>query len=356
MAMSDERSDSMTDTGMSTEPLNVAPVRVNLIAPGFVNSGLSAAVLGDGLDARRAQLRASLPIAGHRAHPARLAVHIMVNTALTGARSTSPVAGNTWSKEQIVEFLVEFEVTVPDGTPQDVIDERNRAEASAAAGLAREGHLVRHWGEPVAPGERRTVGLYRADNDAQLDALLGRLPLHEWMHLTVTPLSPHPNDPEAVNEAALPRPRLIRVYRLDASVGKPLELGETAQGRRRIVPLTAGSFDSAVLGPGTLVAGVSADWQTVLADGTALGDIRYTLRTKAGHVLDVRSRSLRHGSPDVLARLADGEPVDPREYTFRAATQIETAEPSLEWVNKGVFVSVGARDVGGVTYETYLVS
>jgi NAD(P)-dependent dehydrogenase (short-subunit alcohol dehydrogenase family) len=93
MAISDEREDSMTDTGMSTGPLNVAPVRVNLIAPGFVNAGLSAAVLGDGFDARRDQLRASLPI-GRVIDPdevARLAVHIIVNTALTGA--TFDIAG-----------------------------------------------------------------------------------------------------------------------------------------------------------------------------------------------------------------------------------------------------------------------
>jgi hypothetical protein len=154
----------------------------------------------------------------------------------------------------------------------------------------------------------------------------------------------------------MPPPLLTRIYRLEASVGEPLELGVTAQGRRRIVPLTAGSFNGATLGSGTLVPGVSADWQTVLADGTALGDIRYTLRTEAGHLLDVRSHSVRHGSAPVLARLARGEPVDPSEYTFRAATKIATAEPSLEWVNKGVFVSVGARDPTGVTYETYLVA
>jgi muconolactone delta-isomerase len=249
-----------------------------------------------------------------------------------------------------MDFLVEFQVIVPEGTPAATVDERNRAEAAAAADLARDGHLVRLWREPVAPGETRAVGLYRADDDAQLDGLLGALPLYDWMHLTVTPLSPHPNDPEAINGAqlplppGLPLPRLTRVFRLDASVGEPLELGVTAQGRRRIVPLTAGSFDSSLLGSGTLVPGVSADWQTVLADGTALGDIRYTLRTEAGHLLDVRSRSVRHGSADVLARLAEGEPVDPHEYTFRAATQIETGEPSLAWANKGVFVSVGARD------------
>jgi muconolactone delta-isomerase len=255
-----------------------------------------------------------------------------------------------------MDFLVEFDVNVPEGTPAEVVDERNRAEALAAEALARDGHLVRLWREPVAPGETRPVGLYRADDDAQLDGLLGALPMSDWMQLTVTPLSPHPNDPEAVNGAELPRPRLTRVYRLEASVGEPLELGDTAQGRRRIVPLTAGSFDSALLGSGTLVPGVSADWQTVLADGTALGDIRYTLRTEAGDLLDVRSRSVRHGSAEVLARLAAGEPVDPHEYTFRAATQIETGAPSLEWINKGVFISVGARAAGGVSYETYLVA
>ena len=67
--------------------LDVAPVRVNLIAPGFVDTSLSASLLGDDLDARREQLRAALPI-GRVVQPedvARLAVHLMVNTALTGA-------------------------------------------------------------------------------------------------------------------------------------------------------------------------------------------------------------------------------------------------------------------------------
>jgi NAD(P)-dependent dehydrogenase (short-subunit alcohol dehydrogenase family) len=67
--------------------LELAPVRVNLIAAGFVDTPLSASLLGDQLDARREQLRTTLPI-GRVVGPedvAALAVHLMVNTALTGA-------------------------------------------------------------------------------------------------------------------------------------------------------------------------------------------------------------------------------------------------------------------------------
>ncbi len=65
----------------------MAPIRVNLIAAGFVDTPLSATLLGDDLDARREQLRATLPI-GRVIGPediAKLAVHLMTNTAVTGA-------------------------------------------------------------------------------------------------------------------------------------------------------------------------------------------------------------------------------------------------------------------------------
>jgi muconolactone delta-isomerase len=108
-----------------------------------------------------------------------------------------------------MEFLVEFDVNVPLGAPASEVEARTSAEASAAADLVDRGHLVRLWKLPVAPGETKALGLYRADSEAQLAGLLAALPLYDWMRITVTPLEPHPNDPdpqEALSTAASGQP------------------------------------------------------------------------------------------------------------------------------------------------------
>ena len=142
-----------------------------------------------------------------------------------------------------MDFLVEFDIQITDDASRSEVEERERGEAAAAARLAREGHLVRIWKRPVAPGESKAVGLYRADSQAQLDGLLGALPLADWMRVSVTPLEPHPNDPADGRPRAfeLPAPRLSPVYRLEAALGEPLDLGETPQGHRRVVALTGGN-------------------------------------------------------------------------------------------------------------------
>ena len=148
---------------------------------------------------------------------------------------------------------------------------------------------------------------------------------------------------------------LTKVYRLEATIAEPLDFGDVAQGHRRIVPLTGGAFTCPEIN-GELLPGTSADRQIVPPDGTALGDIRYTLRTDAGDLLYVQSRGVRHGSAEVLVRLAHGEEVAASQYTFRASTQIETASRDFDWFNRGIFISVAGRHAGGVIYETYLVT
>jgi len=99
-----------------------------------------------------------------------------------------------------VEFLVEFKVEVPEGTPEADVQQRQRAEAAAAAELAAEGHLVRLWRRPTVGDGTTAVGLYRADSASTLDGLLGALPLADWMQITVTPLGAHPNDPAPLRQ------------------------------------------------------------------------------------------------------------------------------------------------------------
>ena len=97
-----------------------------------------------------------------------------------------------------MEFLVEFEIEVPDGTPESEVEQRSRAEALAAARLVDEGHLHRVWRLNAVADDKTVIGLYAADSEAELDGLLGALPLADWMQISVIPLAPHPNDPAPV--------------------------------------------------------------------------------------------------------------------------------------------------------------
>jgi len=154
---------------------------------------------------------------------------------------------------------------------------------------------------------------------------------------------------------ALPNPELRHVYRLDAELDAPVDIGDTPQGHRRIIPLTRGHAAGPYFDAELLPAG-GADWQIVRASGSSVADIRYTLKTDGGALLYVQSQGVRHGDPNVLARLAAGEDVDPSDYTFRTAMTIETADPELAWVNDGIFIAVGGRWSSGVSYDVYLVA
>jgi muconolactone D-isomerase len=94
-----------------------------------------------------------------------------------------------------MEFLVDLVTTVPKGTIQEEIDNRRAAEAVRAAELAKAGHLVRLWRPPLGPGEWRSIGLFTANDEAEMQEILTSLPLHVWMKVSITALSPHPNDP-----------------------------------------------------------------------------------------------------------------------------------------------------------------
>ena len=139
--------------------------------------------------------------------------------------------------------------------------------------------------------------------------------------------------------------------RLRVELDDILHLGQTPYGDRRIVPIVGGRFDGPRLS-GRIIPG-GADWQIVRADGVADIQARYTLETQAGERVLMRSEGLRHGPPEVLERLAKGEPVDPARYFFRSILRFETGAGSLAWLNRVMAVARGAREPRAVTLDAH---
>jgi muconolactone delta-isomerase len=91
------------------------------------------------------------------------------------------------------EFLTTFTRTIPEGTPARVVDDTDAREADSARELARQGHLLRLWRLP--PGGPGALGLWRARDAAEMQAILESLPLWPWLIVQTTPLTQHPSDP-----------------------------------------------------------------------------------------------------------------------------------------------------------------
>jgi muconolactone delta-isomerase len=90
------------------------------------------------------------------------------------------------------EFLATFTITIPDGTPRQAVEDAEAGEAARARELAGQGHLERLW---ILPGQGRALGVYRARDSAEIEAIVKSLPLDPWLTTKITPLTPHPSDP-----------------------------------------------------------------------------------------------------------------------------------------------------------------
>lgn len=143
------------------------------------------------------------------------------------------------------------------------------------------------------------------------------------------------------------------IFTVHAEVGDIMDLGATPYGGRRYVAITGGRVKGRKLNGCILPGG--ADWQIVRGDGAADISARYVIETDGGAHVIVASNGLRHGPPDVLARLQRGDPVDPALYYFRTAMRFETAEPSLAWLNRILAVARGRREVRSVHLDVFEV-
>ena len=147
--------------------------------------------------------------------------------------------------------------------------------------------------------------------------------------------------------------KLQALFKAEITLAPPQELGEAPLGRRRIIPITGGRFSGERLSGRVLPGG--ADWQIVRTDGVSQLEARYTLETDDGALVYVHNVGLRHGPPEVLARLAAREPVDPSLYYMRATPSFETGAERYRWLNRIVCVATGVRRKDSVELDVYEV-
>ena len=156
------------------------------------------------------------------------------------------------------------------------------------------------------------------------------------------------NLPEALKAV---RTRPLFVMRLDVL---PLQVvGATPDAFRRIGVVPGGAFEGERLSGEVLDGG--ADWQTVRADDATTLDVRLVLKTNDDALIAMTYRGLRHGPPDVMARIAKGEEVDPASYYFRIAASFETASAKYDWLNRIVAIGAGHRRADGPVYSMFEV-
>jgi hypothetical protein len=149
-------------------------------------------------------------------------------------------------------------------------------------------------------------------------------------------------------------PGLTFVFSARVTLDPPIEQGTYDNQRKRIVPITGGVVDGPRFKGKVLPGG--ADWQSLrTGDGNTQIYARYTLQHEDGTIVSVINPGVRRGPPEVMAKLAAGEVVDPALYYFRASPQFDVRPGRHGWLMENTFVCVGKRWPDSVDLEVYLV-
>jgi len=149
----------------------------------------------------------------------------------------------------------------------------------------------------------------------------------------------------------MPELRSKFLFRLTASVTRLLDVGDVPVGRRHVDLLGIGTFEGPRL-RGTLHAG-GIDMKTVRSDGAVIPNVRLVLETDDEALIFMHYTGVRCGSPEVMARIAAGESVDPSEYYHRNTPYFETSDANYDWLNRICSVGIGWRSGDSAGYDVF---
>jgi hypothetical protein len=149
-------------------------------------------------------------------------------------------------------------------------------------------------------------------------------------------------------------PTLQPFAALAVEVGKPIEVGRTPRGLRRMIPITGGEARGDGWTAKVLPGG--ADYQLVIGDTLAELQAHYVLQMDSGELVYVRNQAIRSAPADVTARLVRGEAVDPSLVYFRCHPSLETGAGKFAWVNERLFVGSGVRKPDRVEMKFFVLA
>ena len=144
------------------------------------------------------------------------------------------------------------------------------------------------------------------------------------------------------------------LFRIYPQLDKMLDFGKGDAGHLRVVNILGGSFEGERVS-GKILSG-GGDWQTLRDDGVMDLEVRCLMQADSGALIHLTGQGMRHAAPEVMARMARGEPVAPNEYYFREFMRFKTSDKDLAWLN-GIFgLATGGRENNAAFLQVYAVN
>ena len=140
------------------------------------------------------------------------------------------------------------------------------------------------------------------------------------------------------------------LFTIRISVNDLYDIGATPFGTRHIDMLGEGSFEGPKL-RGVVIGGM--DQKIFRSDGAMNPNVRLILKTDDEALIYMSYTGIRHGSKEVMERIASGEEVDTSEYYLRNTPYFETSAPQYDWINRIVSVGIGRRMPDHAAYDIF---